>query len=94
MNNEPNAEELVYSIATRQEANRRQCNSNTKPIIDMNFSAAPAKSENTKVIFFFENVGTVPAEWVLLYPKDLLLELEYWAQTGEYDMDELDEVFR
>lgn len=29
---------------------------------------------------------------VLLFPKDLLIELEYWAQTGEYDMEELEEV--
>lgn len=28
----------------------------------------------------------------MLYPKDLLLELEYWAQTGEYDLDELEEM--
>lgn len=63
MNNEPNADELVYSIATRQEANRRAKINNSKPIIDMNFSAAPVKSEDTKIIFFFENIGSVPAEW-------------------------------
>ena len=27
-----------------------------------------------------------------LYPSDLQLELEYWAETGEYDEDELHEV--
>lgn len=27
-----------------------------------------------------------------LYPTDLQLELEYWAETGEYDTDELHEV--
>jgi hypothetical protein len=29
---------------------------------------------------------------VLLYPKDLLLELEYWARNGDYTLDELEEV--
>ena len=93
MNNEPNPDELVYSIATRQEANHRQCNIMSKLMVEMNFSAAPCQSEDTKIIFFFENTGTVAAEWALLFPKDLLLELEYWAQTGEYDIEELEEVF-
>lgn len=92
LNNEPNSDELVYSIATRQEANRRQCSNNSKVIIEMNFGAAPIKSEDTKIIFFVENVGTVPSEWALLYPKDLLIELEYWAQNGDYDLDELEEM--
>lgn len=28
----------------------------------------------------------------MMYPKDLLIELEYWAQSGEYDIEELEEV--
>jgi hypothetical protein len=28
----------------------------------------------------------------LLFPKDLLLELEYWAQSGDYEIDELEEM--
>lgn len=27
-----------------------------------------------------------------LFPTDLQLELEYWAETGEFDEDELHEV--
>lgn len=27
-----------------------------------------------------------------LFPADLQLELEYWAETGEFDEDELHEV--
>ncbi len=27
-----------------------------------------------------------------MFPKDLQLELEYWAETGDYDLDELHEV--
>ena len=36
------------------------------------------------LIYFFKRV--------LLFPKDLLLELEYWAQNGDYEMEELEEV--
>jgi hypothetical protein len=28
----------------------------------------------------------------MLFPKDLMLELEYWAQIGEFTMAELEEV--
>ena len=63
MSNEPNPDELVYSIATRQEANRRIGNQFDKPFIEMNFSAAPLKSEDTQIIFFIENTGFVSAEW-------------------------------
>ena len=27
-----------------------------------------------------------------LFPTDLQLELEYWAETGDYDEDEIHEV--
>jgi hypothetical protein len=63
MNNEPNPDELIYSIATRQEANRRIATQHSKPFIEMNFSAAPLKSPDTQIIFFVENVGLVPADW-------------------------------
>jgi hypothetical protein len=111
---EPNPEELIYSIATRQEANRRLAQRSRGPIIDMNFCAAPINSNDTQVMLFVENTGYVPTEWLakfllnlfykihkkcfllslraLYYPKDLLLELEYWAQHGDYDLEELEEV--
>jgi hypothetical protein len=60
---EPNPEELVYSIATRQEANRRLINQFNRPIIDMNFIPAPLKSDDTEIIFFMQNTGLVSADW-------------------------------
>jgi cilia- and flagella-associated protein 65 len=91
MSCEPNPDELMYSIATRQEANRRLVN-NTKKIIDLNFSSASLNSDNTEIIIFIENSGVVATEWALLFPKDLLLELEYWAESGDYTIDELEEI--
>ena len=67
MNCEPNPDELIYSIATRQEANRRAASQNSKPMIDMNFSAAPLNSHDTHVILFIENVGLVATDWFVFF---------------------------
>lgn len=54
--------------------------------------------EEFKFQFFFVNVDV---RFILcdddcyrafLFPADLQLELEYWAETGEFDEDELHEV--
>ena len=50
MSCEPNAEELIYSIATRQEANRRIPNK-PKVMLDFNFNAAPAGNCNVILIY-------------------------------------------
>lgn len=64
MSCEPNPEELEYSIATRQEVNRRVVNQfANRPVIDMNFNVAPVDSEDTQVMFFVENTGSVRADW-------------------------------
>jgi hypothetical protein len=64
MSCEPNPEELEYSIATRQEANRRLAGQLTnRPVIDMSFNCAPLNSDDTQVMFFIENTGLVSAEW-------------------------------
>ena len=60
---EPNPEELIYSIATRQEANRRPASQTTKHFIDLNFNAAPLNSDDTQVVLFVENSGLVATDW-------------------------------
>ena len=60
---EPNPNELIYSIATRQEVNRRTVNQQNIPLIEMNFNAAPVNSEDSQVVLFFENTGLVTTEW-------------------------------
>jgi hypothetical protein len=88
---EPNAEELIYSIATRQEANRRIPNK-PKVMLDFNFNAAPTGSPDTEIALFLENNGVVTTEWSIQFPRDLQIELEYWADSGEYDEDDLEQV--
>jgi hypothetical protein len=64
MSCEPNPEELEYSIATRQEVNRRVAGQlNNRPVLEMNFNAAPVGSDDTQLILFMENTGFVPADW-------------------------------
>ena len=64
MSCEPNPEELEYSIATRQEVNRRLAGQlKNRPVIEMNFNAAPMNSDDTQIMIFIENTGFVPADW-------------------------------
>ncbi|XP_074643169.1 cilia- and flagella-associated protein 65-like [Tubulanus polymorphus] len=88
---DPNPMELMYSAITRQGHHRRP-EVFTRDIVDFNFSAAPLHSEPCEVFLKFKNNGAVPTEWGFYFPCDLQMELEYWAETGEYDADELHEM--
>ncbi|XP_060587307.1 cilia- and flagella-associated protein 65-like isoform X2 [Ruditapes philippinarum] len=91
LDNDPSARELMYSVQTRHSHQRRPP-VYTRAIMDFNFSAAPLGSEPCIVSLMFENTGTVATEWAFLFPSDLHMELEYWAETGEFDEDELHEM--
>lgn len=91
LDSDPSSEELRYSVATRHSHHRRPP-VYTRAILDFNFSAAPVGSEPCIVNLMFENTGTVATEWAFLFPSDLQIELEYWAETGEFDEDELHEM--
>ncbi|XP_025115261.1 cilia- and flagella-associated protein 65-like isoform X2 [Pomacea canaliculata] len=87
----PSAEEVMYNIATRHSFRRRPP-VYTRSIFEFNFSAAPLGSHPGIVTLMFENSGTLDTDWAFLLPSDLQLELEYWAETGEFDEDELHEM--
>lgn len=91
LDSDPSAEELMYHTATRH-SHRRRPPVYTRAILDFNFSAAPMGSEACIITLMLENTGTVATEWAFLFPCDLQLELEYWAETGEFDEDELHEM--
>ena len=64
MSCEPNPDELIYSIATRQEPNKRVTNHHSvRPIIDVNFNSAPLNSDDSQIVLFVENVGLVSSDW-------------------------------
>eukprot|EP00794_Sanderia_malayensis_P017503 gene17503-19253_t len=89
---DPAAEELKYAAVTRH-STRRRMPVHTRAIIDFNFGSAPYLSEPCQVSIYLQNTGSAPAEWAFLLPTDLQLELEFWAQTGDFDEDELHEMF-
>lgn len=91
LESDPSPSELLYAAVTRHSTTRR-VPVNTRAIMDFNFGAAPLGGEPCVVHLNLQNTGSVPAEWAFLYPSDLQLELEYWAETGEYDEDELHEM--
>ena len=68
MSCEPNPEELEYSIATRQEVNRRTTNLfSYRHVVEMNFNVAPINSDDTQIMLFIENTGFVPADWYYFF---------------------------
>lgn len=91
LESDPSPSELFYAAVTRHSTTHR-VPVNTRAIIDFNFGAAPLGGEPCELHLNLKNTGSVPAEWAFLYPSDLQLELEYWAETGEYDEDELHQM--
>ncbi|XP_071497349.1 cilia- and flagella-associated protein 65-like [Diadema antillarum] len=91
LDSDPCQEELIFSRITRHNM-RRKAVVLTRAILDFNFSASPVGAEECLVHLMLENTGTVDAEWAFLFPTDLQLEMEYWAETGEFDNDELHEM--
>ncbi|XP_055727921.1 cilia- and flagella-associated protein 65 isoform X2 [Salvelinus fontinalis] len=85
---DPAPPELTYRVPTRHSL--RRCPSIfTSAMLDFNFSAAPLGSEPSSVLLMFENTGSIPVEWSFLFPEDQQIELEYWAETGEFSTTEL-----
>ncbi|KAK2171090.1 hypothetical protein NP493_1104g03028 [Ridgeia piscesae] len=66
--------------------------SETRAILDFNFSSAPVDSEPSYVELLLENTGSIICEWSFLFPNDVQEDLEYWAETGDLDDQELHEM--
>ncbi|KAJ0070042.1 hypothetical protein NL108_000306, partial [Boleophthalmus pectinirostris] len=61
----------------------------TKAVVDFSFSASILHSEPSTVMLMLYNPGTIPVEWAFLFPDDQQLNLEFWAETGEFSSTEL-----
>ncbi|GAA6231328.1 coiled-coil domain-containing protein 108 [Lates japonicus] len=84
----PSSAELTYGTPTRHSL--RSCPSIfTKAVLDFNFSAAPVNSDPSAFVLMFHNPGSIPVDWAFLFPEDQQIELEYWAETGEFSSTEL-----
>ena len=100
---EPTKDELTYAINSHREETATK--PVRKPIkddrastleqpeaISFNFNAAPINSAPSEVHLLLENCSDLDTSWSFLFPKDLQVELEYWARTGEFTEDELNEI--
>ncbi|XP_019896730.2 cilia- and flagella-associated protein 65 isoform X1 [Esox lucius] len=88
---DPAPPELTYRVPTRHSL--RRCPSVfTSAMLDFDFSAAPLGSAPSSVLLMFENTGNIPVEWSFLFPEDQQIELEYWAETGEFSSTELHQM--
>ncbi|CAK8673924.1 unnamed protein product [Clavelina lepadiformis] len=91
LDSDPDEAELIYSVSTRHSTSRRP-SVYTKSIMDFNFGAASITSEPCYVSMMVKNSGSVATEWAFLFPKDLELDIDYWAESGLFDSDELHEL--
>ncbi|XP_035860503.1 cilia- and flagella-associated protein 65 isoform X3 [Sander lucioperca] len=84
----PSPAELTYRTPTRHSLSSSP-SVFTKVLLDFNFSAAPLTSEPSTFVLMFHNPGSIPVDWAFLFPEDQQIELEYWAETGEFSSAEL-----
>ncbi|XP_067843127.1 cilia- and flagella-associated protein 65 isoform X2 [Heptranchias perlo] len=88
---DPTEGELIYRVPTRHSTHR--CPSVSTPVmVDFNFGAAPICSDPSIVLLMMENREMMPVNWAFLFPVDQQLDLEYWAETGEFNPTELHEM--
>uniref|UniRef100_A0A671V1Z9 Cilia and flagella associated protein 65 n=1 Tax=Sparus aurata TaxID=8175 RepID=A0A671V1Z9_SPAAU len=84
----PSPAELTYRTPTRHSL--RSCpDIFTHAMLDFKFSAAPLNSDPSTIVLIFHNPGSIPVDWAFLFPEDQEIELEYWAETGEFSSMEL-----
>ncbi|XP_035391658.1 cilia- and flagella-associated protein 65 isoform X1 [Electrophorus electricus] len=88
---DPSPAELTYRVPTRHSF-RRCPPVFTSVVLDFNFSAAPLGADPSSFLLMFENTGNIPVEWSFLFPEDQQIELEYWAESGEFTSTELHQM--
>ncbi|KAI9333355.1 hypothetical protein DFJ73DRAFT_963215 [Zopfochytrium polystomum] len=59
------------------------------PAIDFHFGAAAVGSEPAVVHLNLLNPGVVPVDWVFYFPNDLEVEVENWADPGDYTEEQI-----
>ncbi|TPX66179.1 hypothetical protein SpCBS45565_g04639 [Spizellomyces sp. 'palustris'] len=56
---------------------------------DFDFGATPVGCQPTVYHLSLRNSGVVPVEWVFYFPNDLEIEIEHWADPGDYTDEQL-----
>ncbi|XP_040295968.1 cilia- and flagella-associated protein 65 [Bufo bufo] len=91
LQSDPTPGELIYRVPT-QHSTRRCPSANTPVLLDFNFGAAPVGSEPFVAVLLLENKGVLPVSWDFLFPADQQIELEFWAETWEFDPSEIHQM--
>ncbi|KAE8581375.1 hypothetical protein XENTR_v10024768 [Xenopus tropicalis] len=91
LQSDPTPDELIYRVPTRHSTCRHP-SINTPVLLDFNFGAAPVGTEPFAALLLLENKGIVPVTWDFLFPVDQQIELEYWAETWEFDPSEIHQM--
>jgi hypothetical protein len=103
---EPTSDELTYAINSHREEigetklKKLKIENGPSPLppleqpeaISFNFNAAPINSAPSEVHLLLENCSDLDTTFAFLLPKDLRCELEYWARTGDFTEEELNEM--
>ncbi|KAJ1563958.1 hypothetical protein HK096_010243, partial [Nowakowskiella sp. JEL0078] len=57
--------------------------------IDFDFGASSVGSKPSIVHINLHNSGVVPVEWMFHFPNDLEVEIEHWADPGDYTEEQI-----
>ncbi|XP_065886516.1 cilia- and flagella-associated protein 65-like [Dysidea avara] len=88
---DPSPSELRYALKTRY-STRRKAAVHTTAIVEVTFGASPVDHPASSIQLQVENMGNTPTQWAFQFPEDIFLEPAYWADTGELDQVEKDEM--
>ncbi|XP_060117268.1 cilia- and flagella-associated protein 65 isoform X2 [Heteronotia binoei] len=88
---DPTPQELTFRVPTRH-STQRMPPVYTPVVLDFNFGAAPVGSEPSAVVLMLQNSGAMPVNWAFLFPSDQKIDMEYWAESAEYDPSELHQM--
>ncbi|KAJ3035518.1 hypothetical protein HDV00_003672 [Rhizophlyctis rosea] len=61
----------------------------TLTTVDFDFGSTPVGCKPSVYHFSFTNSGVVSVDWVFLFPNDLEVEIEHWADPGDYTDEQL-----
>ncbi|XP_062972842.1 cilia- and flagella-associated protein 65 [Elgaria multicarinata webbii] len=88
---DPTPQELTFRVPTRHSIQRIPP-VYTPVMLDFNFGAAPVGSEPSVVVLMLQNNGVIPVNWAFLFPSDQKIDMEYWAESAEFDPSELHQM--
>ncbi|XP_053117944.1 cilia- and flagella-associated protein 65 isoform X2 [Hemicordylus capensis] len=88
---DPTPQELTFRVPTRH-STKRTPRAYAPVMLDFNFGAAPVRSEPSAVVLMLQNNGAIPVNWAFLFPSDQKIDMEYWAESTEFDPSELHQM--